>query len=192
MGAGTFIDRLNGKLASIFAVFAMFLATIGVYGLLSLIVADRTREIAIRAVCGAQTSDIFLSMTSRISRAIFVGILLGVAVGLLLGIAIRSLLYGVAPNDIPSLSVAVGLVVTVALGGALGPLLVPAESGVLLVTEFFRWDSSRFGTLRQHRTAEFDPLWLIPIWNVRCDAFENELADKVSHGICTNVGQAVV
>jgi putative ABC transport system permease protein len=94
-----FLRRYPSYLIGSFAVLALTLAVVGLYGLLSYSVAQRTREIGIRAAPGAQRGDI-LRMVLRdglITSGLGVGI--GVAAGLLLTRLMSSLLFGVTPRD---------------------------------------------------------------------------------------------
>jgi len=86
--ASSFAQRLGGYLLSAFGALALLLAAIGIYGVMSFAVAQRTREIGIRMALGAGRGDI-LSMMLR-QGAWLVGI--GVTVGLLIAVAAGNLL----------------------------------------------------------------------------------------------------
>jgi predicted permease len=92
-------SRITTLLLAIFAAAALLLGAIGVYGVMSHVVAQRTREIGIRVALGARTSWI-LWMTVRQGLAL---VALGVAAGLLGALAstriLRAMLYGVSPTD---------------------------------------------------------------------------------------------
>ncbi|HEV8613571.1 MAG TPA: ABC transporter permease [Gemmatimonadales bacterium] len=91
--------RFSMILVSIFAGAAMLLAAIGLYGVVSFSVAQRTREFGIRMALGARPGDLLGSVLAHGVRLT----LAGLAVGLLLAAAvtrlISNLLYGVAPGD---------------------------------------------------------------------------------------------
>ena len=91
--------RFNMILLGLFAVVAMILAVIGIYGVIAYGVAQRTREIGIRMALGAQRSDM-LTMILR-QGLILVGI--GIAIGFVASLGatrlLRTLLFGVAAND---------------------------------------------------------------------------------------------
>jgi ABC-type antimicrobial peptide transport system permease subunit len=92
-------ERLIGRLCLAFGVIALLLAAIGLYGVLSYGVAQRTGEIGIRMALGATRSDV-LSLVVRQSLVVVAG---GIAVGLLLALAgarfIRTFLYGLTTTD---------------------------------------------------------------------------------------------
>jgi predicted permease len=108
--------RLHLFLLSAFAAAAMFVAMIGVYGVMAYYVAQRVHEIGIRMALGARRSDI-IRMIARQGLSITVaGIVAGVAGALLLTRFMESLLYDVQPSDPPTfVALAVGLGVTSAL-----------------------------------------------------------------------------
>jgi len=91
--------NFNMTLLSIFAVLAVLLATIGIYGVMSYTVGQRVREIGIRVALGARAGNV-LSLVLRQGLSLAV---MGIGIGLLGGIwlteAMKRLLYGVSPND---------------------------------------------------------------------------------------------
>jgi predicted permease len=97
--AQTVRERLLAALALFFAVVALLLAGIGLYGVLDYSVVQRRREIGIRIAIGARSPDI----ARRIAAAAFAMVLAGAAIGLLLGLVsaryVRTLLYEVKPTD---------------------------------------------------------------------------------------------
>jgi putative ABC transport system permease protein len=106
-----------------FALLALLLATIGVYGIISYSVGQRTHEIGIRMALGARTADVMkLVMTKGLVLTV-AGIGLGVVGSLALTRFLKSLLFGVTPTDKLTF-VAVGLILLVA---ALLACLIPAR-----------------------------------------------------------------
>ncbi|HUR39880.1 MAG TPA: FtsX-like permease family protein, partial [Verrucomicrobiae bacterium] len=105
-----------------FSVLATTLALVGIYGVLSLSVGSRMKEIAVRKAIGAQHLDILRLILSEGCRMIVVGVFIGALVAVLLGRALENYLFGVTTADPASLAVA-GVVFAVA---ALGASLVPA------------------------------------------------------------------
>lgn len=94
-----FLRRYPTYLIGTFAILALILATIGLYGLISYTILQRTREIGIRMTMGAQRSDILrLVLTQGITTAL-IGTGIGVVAGLGLTRLLSSLLYGVNPGD---------------------------------------------------------------------------------------------
>ncbi|HVD91664.1 MAG TPA: ABC transporter permease [Vicinamibacterales bacterium] len=91
--------QAGGRLFLIFGVLALLLAVVGLYGVKSYIVSQRTREIGIRMALGARPSDV-LAMVLREGAALSAaGVALGLPLAALLGFALSSLLYDVKPLD---------------------------------------------------------------------------------------------
>ena len=91
--------RSGGRMFLGFGLLALLLAVVGLYGVKSYIVSQRTREIGIRMALGARPSDV-LGMVMREGAALSaVGVALGLPLAALLGFALSSLLYGVKPLD---------------------------------------------------------------------------------------------
>jgi predicted permease len=99
-------------LLSIFAATALLLASIGVYGVLSYMVAQRTRDIGIRMALGASPRDILGNVLGHGIRMAAAGVGVGLVVALGGARLLRSLLYGVKPTDAITF-IAVSLVLTV-------------------------------------------------------------------------------
>jgi putative ABC transport system permease protein len=91
--------RLTMLLLAAFAVTAFLLAIIGIYGVISHSVAQRTHELGIRIALGAQTRDILYLVLSQGLALSFIGIALGLAGALALTRVMSSLLYRVQAND---------------------------------------------------------------------------------------------
>jgi predicted permease len=108
-------ERLMATLSGFFGVLAMLLAVVGLYGVISYIVAMRRNEIGIRMALGASRGDVI----GIIVRQTLVLLALGVGVGVVLALAaVRSagsLLFGLQPNDPLTFVAAVGLLMTIAL-----------------------------------------------------------------------------
>ena len=94
-----FFRRYPSYLIGSFAGLAMTLAMIGLYGLISYTVQQRTREIGIRVALGAGSGDIFQMVLGEGMRAALLGIAGGVIAGLGLTRLMASILYGVKPGD---------------------------------------------------------------------------------------------
>jgi ABC-type antimicrobial peptide transport system permease subunit len=91
--------RLAGALFGGFAVLALVLAAVGLYGVLSYVVSQQTRDIGVRIALGASSGDVTRMVLGRGLRLAAGGIAIGVAVGLALARTIASVLYGVSPSD---------------------------------------------------------------------------------------------
>jgi putative ABC transport system permease protein len=114
-------QRMVAALLSLFAGLALTLAVVGIYGVMSYSVAQRTQEIGVRIALGAQSRDV-LKLILRQGMTLA---LIGVGVGLLVSVALtrlmKGLLYGVSPNDPLTFVGIVALLTTVTLLAALVP-----------------------------------------------------------------------
>jgi len=112
----------------LFAACALTMGAIGIYGVISYSVLQRTREIGIRMAIGASKSDILMMVLQQGSVLVLTGLVLGVFSALLLTRLLSSQLYGVRPND-PVTFILVPIVVALV---ALLAILVPSRraSGV--------------------------------------------------------------
>jgi predicted permease len=109
------LERMLARLSSFFGIAAMLLASIGLYGLMAYAVARRTREIGICVALGAQRSTVVRQILSDTLRLVSVGILFGAAGAWGATRLIAGSLFGVGPNDPPTLLLAILLLVVVAL-----------------------------------------------------------------------------
>jgi predicted permease len=106
--------RLGSAMFGGFALLALVLSAVGLYGVLAYIVTQRTHEMGVRVAMGAQRWDVQRLMVSHGVRVAAVGALLGALAGLVAGRVLSSLLYGVSPRDPLVLFVAVLVPVVVA------------------------------------------------------------------------------
>jgi ABC-type antimicrobial peptide transport system permease subunit len=94
---------------------ALLLGAVGLYGVLSYVVAGRTREIGVRMALGASAENVRRMVVAQGARVVVAGIALGVAAALAASRTLGGLLYGVAPVDGPiyaamsTLMLAIGL-----------------------------------------------------------------------------------
>jgi predicted permease len=91
--------RFIAFLVLIFAIVALTLAAVGIYGVLAYMVELRTREIGVRMALGAQAAQVLQMILSQGAWLVGSGLLLGVLGALALRRALASVLFGVAPND---------------------------------------------------------------------------------------------
>jgi putative ABC transport system permease protein len=116
-------QALYGKMFGVFAAIAVVLAAVGVYGVISYAVSQRTQEIGVRVALGAQKSDVLRLIVSQGAMLGGVGIVIGLAGALLVTKFLRSMLFGVSPFD-PMSFVGVSLLLA---GIALVASYVPAR-----------------------------------------------------------------
>jgi putative ABC transport system permease protein len=107
--------RLNSLLLWVFATIALLLSAVGVYGVMSYSVSQRTREFAIRMAIGAESRSVFALVTREALVVATIGVVVGLGGALLLGRTLASLLYGVVPGDGATLAAAAAVVLVVAL-----------------------------------------------------------------------------
>jgi predicted permease len=106
------LHRYPAWLVSVFAFIALLLAVVGLYGIVSYSVSQRTREIGIRMALGAPRGNVLKLVLGEGARLAAIGIGAGVIAAVLTGYVLRSLLFGIAPWDPATL-----LVVTAILSG---------------------------------------------------------------------------
>jgi predicted permease len=115
MGASLARQRFSMSLLTVFAALALVLGSIGLYGVLSLVVAQRTQEIGIRMALGALRRDVRWLVLRQGMLWVVIGIVIGAGASFGLSRLMSALLYGVAPNDGSTLAVVALLLLTVAL-----------------------------------------------------------------------------
>jgi predicted permease len=113
--------RMYAALVAAFAVIAVILAAIGVYGLVAYVVTQRTHEIGIRLALGASRGDVFRAVFGQGARLTFLGLVLGVVAACGLRGVVSKLLFGVTTGDPVSYVVAAALFAVVASGVAAIP-----------------------------------------------------------------------
>ena len=96
----TIRERLLAALSLFFAIVALLLAGVGMYGVLNFSVIQRTREIGIRMALGARPSNIVRKLTGEIAVMLFIGSGTGLAVGLVAERWVASLLFEVRGTDL--------------------------------------------------------------------------------------------
>jgi predicted permease len=108
-------QRFATNLLAVFAGLAILLAAVGLYGLISYSVAERTNEIGIRMALGAQPVDVLAMVLRQGAKLALAGAAAGIVAGLLLMRAMQSVLYGVSAADPVSFAGAAILLLFVAL-----------------------------------------------------------------------------
>jgi len=118
--------RLPMQLMTAFALLALVLAAVGVYGVMAHSVAARTREIGVRVALGAQPGNVFGMVVRQALLAAVAGLTIGLAGAAALGKVLTTLLYGVTPTDVATFAGVAALLVAVVLIAC----LVPARRAV--------------------------------------------------------------
>lgn len=113
--------RMYASLVACFAVLAVVLAAVGIYGLIAYVVAQRTHEIGIRVALGASRGDVFRATFGQGARLTVAGLALGVTAALALRGVVATLLFGVTPDDPVSYMFAAAAFALVALAAAAIP-----------------------------------------------------------------------
>ncbi|MGD2154979.1 MAG: ABC transporter permease [Gemmatimonadales bacterium] len=107
--------RFSTTLMLAFAIVALLLAAVGIYGVIAYSVSRRTQEIGVRLAIGAERSDVLQLVLGQGMRLVGIGILVGVAAALALSRFLGSLLYGVGTTDVLTLIGVALLLVIVAV-----------------------------------------------------------------------------
>ncbi|HEU4930623.1 MAG TPA: ABC transporter permease [Pyrinomonadaceae bacterium] len=108
-------QRFSMFVLGAFAILALALAAVGIYGVMSYVVAQRTHEIGIRIALGARMGNISMLVLKNALRMTITGIVLGAAGAFALTRLMKSLLFGVMPTDIPTFVVVCLSLMVVAL-----------------------------------------------------------------------------
>jgi putative ABC transport system permease protein len=115
--------RFSMILLSVFAALALILAAVGIYGVISYSVAQRTREVGIRMALGAQTIDVIKLVVRDGLKLVVIGVLVGLGGAVMLTRLMTTLLFGVAPTD----SLTYGAVTVILIAVALAACYIPAR-----------------------------------------------------------------
>lgn len=116
-----YVDRLVTVLSGTFAVLATLLAAIGLYGMLSYSVTQRTREFGLRATLGAVPARLRAMVLKQVGAMALTGAAVGLAVTLGLGRVLEGLLFGISGYDPLAYVAAVGVVCVVAFAASYIP-----------------------------------------------------------------------
>jgi putative ABC transport system permease protein len=103
---------LSMILLAAFAALAVAMSCVGIFGVTSYLIGERTREIGVRMALGAQRSDVLRLVVGQGARMVFLGVLIGIAASLALTRLMSNQLYGVSARDpITFIGVAVVLLI---------------------------------------------------------------------------------
>jgi ABC-type antimicrobial peptide transport system permease subunit len=121
VAASTGQRRLALVLFAGFAVAALLLSVAGIYGVLAGNVAERTREIGLRAALGATPGRILALVVGQGARLAAIGLAIGVAGALALTRSLRAMLFGIGPHDPATLVTATAVLLVTTLAACLVP-----------------------------------------------------------------------
>jgi putative ABC transport system permease protein len=114
-------DRVLLFLVSVFALLALTLCSVGIFGVMSYTVSCRTQEIGVRMAVGGAPKHVLKMIVRQGMALASLGIVIGLVGSLAVGRALSGVLFGVAPNDPRTLLAVVGLITLVALGACFLP-----------------------------------------------------------------------
>ena len=97
-------ERISTKrfitvMLGLFALLALIMATVGLYAVMSFVVAQRTHEIGIRMALGAQTQDVFVIVIKQGLRLVSLGVIIGLIGAFAVTRLLSQMLYGVTASD---------------------------------------------------------------------------------------------
>jgi putative ABC transport system permease protein len=115
--------KFNLQLLGAFAGLALLLSSLGLYGLISFTVSERTSELGVRMALGAQRRDILNLIVKQSLRLVIIGIVLGLIISFLSARIIRGMLYGISGMDPVTLAAVCILLAATAIVASLGPAL---------------------------------------------------------------------
>jgi ABC-type antimicrobial peptide transport system permease subunit len=116
-------EQVLAMLTSYCGGFAVLLACIGLYGLMTYSVAQRTGELGLRMALGAQPGSVRWMVLRENSATVLVGVIVGLVGAVVAARLVRTQLFGLEPNDPTTLAVSAALLVAMALGAAYIPAM---------------------------------------------------------------------
>ena len=127
IGESLFVERMVAVLSAAFGLLATLLAAIGLYGVMSYAVAQRTREIGLRVALGADVRSVLMLVLKDVAILAAIGIAIGLPGGFGLGKLIESQLFGLSARDPLSFGLATLALVTTAFFAGLIPAIRAAR-----------------------------------------------------------------
>ncbi len=109
------VSQFTASLMGTFGFLSLFLAALGIYGVLSQTVTQRTREIGLRLALGAKPGETVRWFVGNGMKMVLLGVTIGVVSAFALTRFVSSMLYGIQPTDTIAMSSAVGVLLVVAL-----------------------------------------------------------------------------
>jgi putative ABC transport system permease protein len=125
--------RLSVVLLGVFASVAVLLASVGIYGVMSFLVVQRTHEIGVRMALGAQRSDVLKLVLVRSLKLISAGTIIGLVVALMSTHTLRALLYSVSAFDATTFALVTFLLGAVALAASYLPAIRATRADPMVV-----------------------------------------------------------
>jgi putative ABC transport system permease protein len=114
LGAAVAQPRFSAMLFSLFALLALLLAAVGLYGVMAYTVSQRTREVGVRMALGAQPAGVLRLMIAQGMRLTLLGVGVGLAGAFALARLMKALLFGVSETDPATFAAIVLLLATIA------------------------------------------------------------------------------
>jgi predicted permease len=127
LAAGTASRRFAIRLLGGFAILALALSAIGIYGVMAYLVGQRTREIGIRMALGARRSEVIGGVVARALGLAAAGVAVGGVISLAAGPALEGMLFGIAPWDPWSFASIAVLLTSTAVAAAAAPAIRAAR-----------------------------------------------------------------
>lgn len=127
LARAVFLPRLSTTLLALFALAALLLAALGIYGVLSYSVSERTKEIGLRLALGASGGDTIGLVMRRSVALVATGGVVGLVAAVLLARSLAGVLYGVGPFDLPSFAAAAAVLLAAGVLASLLPALRTAR-----------------------------------------------------------------
>jgi len=125
--------RLSVVLLGVFAGVAVLLASVGIYGVMSFLVVQRTHEIGVRMALGAQRSDVLKLVLVRSLKLISAGTIIGLIVALMSTHTLRALLYSVSAFDAATFALVTILLGAIALAASYLPAMRATRADPMIV-----------------------------------------------------------
>jgi ABC-type transport system, involved in lipoprotein release, permease component len=125
--------RLSVVLLGVFAGVAVLLASVGIYGVMSFLVVQRTHEIGVRMALGAQRSDVLKLVLVRSLKLISAGTIIGLIVAVMSTHTLRALLYSVSAFDAATFALVTILLGAIALAASYLPAIRATRADPMVV-----------------------------------------------------------
>jgi predicted permease len=121
VASNVYLDRLVGVLSASFAILATLLAAVGLFGMLTYGVTQRTRELGVRLALGAMPARLCAMVLKQVGVMTLIGCGLGLAAAIALGTAVQAMLFGVSGYDPLAYGAAIAMLCLVVLAASYFP-----------------------------------------------------------------------